>query len=169
VLVPPAVLCPPAPPPRGDVSPCGGRLLHPLRWVLVLFVVPPCGGRLLPPSPLRWVLVLFVVPPCGGRLLPSPPAVDSGVVCCAPLRWALAASLLRWILAPCAGAPPRCCGPDRDQIDDRLETTAPCHTHSLVARTSRGSGHPHAHGSCVRAGTTDVIHSRSRHSAIHHK
>jgi len=53
VLVPPAVWCPPAAPPRCCVPPCGGRV-----------------PRLLPP--------------------------------------------LRWALAPCAGAPPLCCGPDRD-------------------------------------------------------
>jgi len=96
VLVPPAVWCPPAAPPR-----C---------------CVPPCGGR---------------VPP------------------------------LRWVLAPCAGAPLRCCGPDRDHCYDRLGATAPHRIHSLARWRHQGSGHPHAYGSCVRrAGTVHaVIHS----------
>ena len=72
--------------------------------------------------------------------------------CCAPLRW---------VLAPCAGAPPRCCGPNRDPCYDCLGATAPCRIHSLAPWRHHGSGHPHAHGSCVRrAGTAHaVIHS----------
>jgi len=38
VLVPPAVWCPPAGPPRCCVSPCGGRVPRVLP--------PPCGGFL---------------------------------------------------------------------------------------------------------------------------
>jgi len=30
---------------------------------------------------------------------------------------------MRWVLAPCAGSPPRCCGPDRDHCYDRREAT----------------------------------------------
>jgi len=73
-------------------------------------------------------------------------------VCCPPLRW---------VLAPCAGAPPRCCGPDRDHCYDRLEATVPHRIHSLAPCRHQGSGHPHAYGSCVRrAGMVHaVIHS----------
>ena len=96
-------------------------------------------------------------PRCGAPLRPPrgvvcPPVVGACPVCCPPL-W--------WVLALCAGAPPRCCGPDRDHCYERLEATAPHRIHSLAPWRHQGSGHPHAYGSCVRrAGTVHaVIHS----------
>jgi len=58
-----------------------------------------------------------VVPPCGppAVLCAPPPVVGACPVCCPPLRWAL---------APCAGAPPQGCVPDRDHCYDRREATA---------------------------------------------
>jgi len=65
-------------------------------------------------------------------------------VCCPPLRW---------VLSPCAGAPLRCCGPDRDHCYDRREATAldasirslygdtrGAATHSPMGRVSGGLG-----------------------------
>ena len=88
-------------------------------------------------------------PRCGAPLrsprgVVCPPVVGACPVCCPPLRWAL---------APCAGAPPRCCGPDRDHCYDRLEATAPhafirslhgdtrgAATHTPTGRVSGGLG-----------------------------
>jgi len=94
-----ALLCAGAP--RGVVPPPGpprpAVLCAPLRWA---HAVPPVvGSGVCAPlwwafaacPPLRWVLVLC--PPAEGVCCP-PPAMGSGV------------------LAPCAGAPPRCCGSD---------------------------------------------------------
>jgi len=69
----------------------------------------PVGGWEGPPlcaGALRGVVPRGVV---------CPPVVGACPVCCPPLWWAL---------APCAGAPPRCCGPDRDHCYDRREATA---------------------------------------------
>ena len=101
----------------------------------VCWCPPRCG------APLR--------APCG---VVCPPVVGACPVCCPPLRW---------VLAPCPGAPLRCCGPDRDHCYDRLEATALHRIHSLAPWRHQGSGHPRAYGSCVRrAGTVHaVVHS----------
>jgi len=54
-------------------------------------------------------------PPAGPPRCCVPPVVGACPVCYPPL-W--------WVLAPCAGAPPRCCGPDRDHCYDCREATA---------------------------------------------
>ena len=107
------------------------------------------GGR---DPPVCWCPQRCGAPLWAPRGVVCPPVVDACPVCCPPLRWAL---------APCAGPPPRCCGPDRDHCYDRLEATAPHRIHSLAPWRHQGSGHPHAYRSCVmRAGTVHaVIHS----------
>ena len=130
-------------------------LLHICSTCCLLFAV--CLLLLLVLAGGRDPPVCWCPPRCGAPLraprgVVCPPVVDACPVCCPPLRW---------VLAPCAGAPPRCCGPDRDHCYDRLEATAPHRIHSLAPCRHQGSGHPHAYGSCVRrAGTVHaVIHS----------
>ena len=69
------------------------------KWAAMLYVA--VGGWEAPPCVLVPPVVWYP---------PAPP-----LRCCAPL-W--------WVLAPCAGAPPRCCGPDPDHCYDRREATA---------------------------------------------
>jgi len=115
-----------------------------------------CAGGTSPPllAGGRDTPVCLCPPRCGAPMRPPrgvvcPPVVGACPVCCPPLRW---------VLASCAGAPLRCCGPNRDHCYDRQEARR---IRSLAPWRHQGNGHPHAYGSCVRrAGTAHaVIHS----------
>ena len=82
--------------------------------------------------------VCWCPPRCGAPLRPPrgvvcPPVVGACPVCCPPLQW---------VLAPCAGAPLRCCGPNRDHCYDRREATAlDASIHSLHGDTRGAATH----------------------------
>ena len=113
------------------------------------------GGR---DPPVCWCPRRGGAPLRPPRGVVCPPVVGACPVCC---------PLLRWVLAPCAGAPLRCCGPDRDHCYDRREATALDASIRSLHGDTRGAA-THTPTGCVSGGLgrrTPSSTARSRRSA----
>ena len=114
---------------RGLLPGTGPALLHRSTGVCCwrMGEAPLCAGAPRGVVPGRGPLVCWYLPRWCAPLRAPRPAVlcPPAVGACCPSPFPRSGFLPR-VPVP----PPRCCGPERDQIDDRLEATAPCRIHS---------------------------------------